>query len=143
MEKLSENPIREFIEKCVKDLIPVIVQEGSETLVDIKQDAKEAWSDFLRKVKEKKYPDYIVAEEVELLNSRALLEIAKKYIVKDSNEVYALKKQDKNSIIVYLAYGKDKTPLEKEHNKYVIIKAEGLSADVLGMFDKSELVILK
>ena len=117
MEKLSENPIREFIEKCVKDLIPVIVQEGSETLVDIKQDAKEAWSDFLRKVKEKKYPDYIVAEEVELLNSRALLEIAKKYIVKDSNEVYALKKQDKNSIIVYLAYGKDKTPLEKEHNK--------------------------
>ena len=32
---------------------------------------------------------------------------------------------------------------ESDKNKYVIIKTEALKSDVLGLFDKTELVILK
>lgn len=44
---------------------------------------------------------------------------------------------------INLAYGKDQELLEKDKNKFIILKAEALSADLLNMFEESELVILK
>ena len=124
-------------------LLPVIIEEGTKTIEGIKQDAKEAWDEFLAKIKENETPANIVALEVELLDSKKLLEIAKANIVNGSNEVYAMKKQKGDNMFVYLAYGKDKVPFESDKNKYVIIKTEALKSDVLGLFDKTELVILK
>lgn len=143
MQNFNSILIQETLQKGIEELSKAISEAGKETLNDISKDAKQAWEDFLKKIREKKTPDYIVAEDVEFLNSKTLLEIAKKYIVKGSNEVYVMRKQEKYCIFVYLAYGKDKTILEKEQNKYVVIKAEGVSADILGMFDNTELVILK
>ncbi len=143
MVNANENPLKDLIEKSLEEVIPEIVNAGKETLDGIKQDTREAWQEFLKNLKENKMPEYIVAEEVEFLNSKKLIEIAKKYIVTGSNEVYVMKRQEKDAVKVFLAYGKDKTPLQKEQNKYVIIKAEGLSADILGMFEQSEVVILK
>lgn len=143
MQNFNSILIQETLQKGIEELSKAISEAGKGTLNDISKDAKQAWEDFLKKIREKKTPDYIVAEDVEFLNSKTLLEIAKKYIVKGSNEVYVMRKQEKNCIFVYLAYGKDKTILEKEQNKYVVIKAEGVSADILGMFDNTELVILK
>ncbi len=143
MQNFNSILIQEALQKGIEELSKAISEAGKETVQDISKDAKQAWEDFLKKIREQKTPDYIVAEDVEFLNTKTLLEIAKKYIVKGSNEVYVMRKQEKNCIFVYLAYGKDKTILEKEQNKYVVIKAEGVSADILGMFDNTELVILK
>ena len=143
MQNFSSILIQEALQKGIEELSKAISEAGKETVKDISKDTKQAWEDFLQKIREKKSLDYIVAEDVEFLNSKTLLEIAKKYIVKGSNEVYVMRKQEKKCIFVYLAYGKDKTILEKEQNKYVVIKAEGVSADILGMFDNKELVILK
>lgn len=44
---------------------------------------------------------------------------------------------------VNLAYGKDQELLEKDKNRFIILKVEALSADLLSMFEESELIILK
>lgn len=126
-----------------KEMVSVIMSEGKSTLEGIKQDTQSLWSEFKKELREMDIPANIVTVDVEFLNSKRLLEIAKENIVPVANEVYAIKKQKSDAVFVYLAYGKDKEPFSKEQNKYVIIKAEGLSADVLGLFSESELVILK
>lgn len=139
-EKL--NSIFETLQKGIQDVIPIIVEEGKNTIDDIAKFAGEEWAKFKENIKSK--PDAKVAtEEVELLNAKKLVEFAKKYRVANANEVYAWKKQGDNAVIVNLAYGKDKEPLDTADNQYVIIKAEGLSADVMNLFKESELVILK
>lgn len=44
---------------------------------------------------------------------------------------------------INLAYGKDQELLEKDKNKFIILKVDALSTEVLNMFEESELVILK
>lgn len=126
-----------------EEMVSLIMSEGKSTLEGIKQDTLSLWTDFKKELAEMDIPANIVTVDVEFLNSKKLLEIAKDNIVLNANEVYAIKKQKSDAVFVYLAYGKDKEPLGKGQNKYVIIKAEGLSADVLGLFSESELVILK
>ena len=58
-------------------------------------------------------------------------------------EVYVWKKAYESGIYINLAYGKDQELLEKDKNKFIILKVEALSADLLSMFEESELVILK
>lgn len=150
MNNSSLKPILDAIECNIKSIteelssnIPGLIEEGTATIKGIKQDAQEAWNEFIQKMNEKKMPANVIATEVEFLNSGKLLEIAKENIIPDSNEVYAIKKEKENAYFIYLAYGKDKNPFEKEQNKYVIIKAEGLSKDIINLFSDSELVILK
>lgn len=126
-------------------LVPTINEEITTTIEGVKQDTEETWAEFLEKIKDAPSPTNIVAVDIELLSSQKLLEIAKQNIVKGSNEVYAMKKTKGDNIFVYLAYGKDKVPFEREHNTYVVIKAEALKSDVLNLFSetKDDLVILK
>lgn len=131
------------IETIVKEVFPVIAEEAKKTIGDIANDAKEAWKEFLNKIKEQKSPSYINATEVELLNTNILLDLIKANIVPNSNEVYVMKKEKEDAYYVYVSYGKDKELIEKEKNKFLVIKAEALSKDVLGLFSESELVILK
>ena len=84
--------------------------------------------------------DYI---KVELLNSTKLIALAKENTVDGANEVYVWKKTYKNGMYINLAYGKDQNLLEKDKNKFIILEAEALSADLLNMFEESELIILK
>lgn len=140
---LVEEKSKELVQGVSEVLIPTVIEEGKATIEGIKQDTKEAWEEFKKKVNTPQMPANFVVKDVEFLNSQKLLEFAKENIVNGSNEVYAIKKQKGNSFFVYLAYGKDKVPFEQDKNKYVIIKAEGLSADILNLFTESELVILK
>lgn len=132
-----------ILDDFTKVIIPSAVEEGKKTLLEIKEDTQKAWDDFKKKIQEEGKPDYLAFEEVEILNSQSLLDFAKKHMVSGANEVYAMKKQKKTACFVYLAYGKDRNLFEKEQNKHVIIKASALTADVLGLFEESELVILK
>lgn len=69
--------------------------------------------------------------------------MAKENIVDGSNEVYVWKKTYESDMYVNLAYGKDQELLEKDKNRFIILKVEALSADLLSMFEESELIILK
>ena len=81
--------------------------------------------------------------EFELFNSSKLITLAKENVVDGANEVYVWKKAYNSGIYINLAYGKDQELLEKDKNKFIILKVEALSADLLSMFEESELVILK
>lgn len=141
--EVIEKGLNEAIKAVPEVIVPTIEEEGRNTVEGIKKDAKELWNEFIQKIKEQKAPTCVVAQNVEILDSSKLLDIAKENIVKGANEVYAMKKQKGDASFVYLAYGKDKEPFDKEHNKYVIIKAEALKSDVLSLFNGTELVILK
>lgn len=81
--------------------------------------------------------------EVKLLNSSKLITLAKENTVAGANEVYVWKKTHKGGMYINLAYGKDQELLEKDKNKFIILKVDALSTEVLNMFEESELVILK
>lgn len=63
------------IETIVKEVFPVVAREAKGTLVDIANDAKDAWKEFLEKIKEQKTPSYVNATEVELLNTNKLFDL--------------------------------------------------------------------
>ena len=51
--------------------------------------------------------------------------------------------QYNNGVYISIAYGNNNNLLENDKNKFIIVKVEALSADLLNMFEESELVILK
>ena len=82
-------------------------------------------------------------KEVDVLDMPTLVDFAKKYIVKSSNETVAMKVMQDDCYFIYLAYSKDRQLLPTQDNKYVIIKAQTLAKEVEELFAESELVILK
>lgn len=81
--------------------------------------------------------------ETDLLSKSDLIDISRKYMVAGCSEVAATKKIKNNIYIVYLAYTKDKVLLPVKQNSYIIIKAKGLSPDVLELFGSDHYIILK
>jgi hypothetical protein len=79
----------------------------------------------------------------ELLKKEDITEAAKNNIVPNSNMVAALLEKKEDIYIVYLAFLRDKELLPLNENRYVVIKAEGLSRDVETLFDGQSLVVLK
>jgi hypothetical protein len=79
----------------------------------------------------------------ELLKKEDITEAAKNNIVPNSNMVAALLEKKEDIYIVYLAFLRDKELLPLNENRYVVIKAEGLSRDVETLFDGQPLVVLK
>jgi hypothetical protein len=79
----------------------------------------------------------------ELLKKEDITEAAKNNIVPNSNMVAALLEKKEDIYIVYLAFLRDKELLPSNENRYVVIKAEGLSRDVETLFDGQSLVVLK
>lgn len=137
LEKMKQEMV-----KTVKETAPVIFEEGLKTAQGIYEDAQSEWKSFLEYLKREKVRN-VVYHEVQFLNAETLLDFAKQYFVDGAEELYALKEQKGNDLYFQLVYGKDHEPFVSEQNQYVIIKAEGASADVLGLFAESELVILQ
>ena len=71
----------------------------------------------------------------ELLKKEDITEAAKNNIVPNSNMVAALLEKKEDIYIVYLAFLRDKELLPLNENRYVVIKAEGLSRDVETLLD--------
>lgn len=139
--KPNKNVVDIFV-KFFEEAIPVILEEGKKAMGDIANNTKEQVGDFLKELNTKTAQN-VEFKEVELLNSSKLITFAKENIVPGANEVYAWKKQYKDGIYINLAYGNDQNLLDNDKNKFIIIKAEALTADLLNMFEESELVILK
>lgn len=126
-----------------KQIVDTMLEEGKRTVDEIMTDAKEQYDAFLKDIQQQPVSNNVDFQKFELLNSSKLIALAKESKVEGANEVYVWKIQKDNGIYINLAYGKDKELLVTDKNKFVIIKAEALSADLLNMFEKSELVILK
>lgn len=82
-------------------------------------------------------------KEVETLDMPTLVSFAKQYIVSSSNEIVVMKVTQEDGFYIYMAYSKDRQLLSTSDNKYLIIKAQGLSQDVEDLFKESEIIILK
>ena len=125
-----------------EEVVPVVIEEGKKAIGEIAENTKEQVNEFIEELNTEKEVD-VDFREIELLNSSKLITLAKENIVDGANEVYVWKKAYKSGMYINLAYGKDQELLEKDKNKFIILKAEALSADLLNMFEESELVILK
>lgn len=126
-----------------KQVVDTVLEEGKRTVGEIMTEAKEQYDAFLKDIQQQPVPSNVEFQEFELLNSAKLIALAKDNKVEGANEVYAWKIQKDNGIYINLAYGKDKELLVTDNNKFIVIKAEALSVDLLNMFEKSNLVILK
>jgi hypothetical protein len=134
--------IIDVFKSLFEEVVPVVIEEGKKAIGEIAENTKEQVNEFIEELNTEKEVD-VDFREIELLNSSKLITLAKENIVDGANEVYVWKKAYKSGMYINLAYGKDQELLEKDKNKFIILKAEALSADLLNMFEESELVILK
>ena len=134
--------IIDVFKSLFKEVVPVVIEEGKKAIDEITKNTKEQVNEFIEELNTEKEVD-VDFRELELLNSSKLITLAKENIVDGANEVYVWKKAYKSGVYINLAYGKDQELLEKDKNKFIILKAEALGADLLNMFKESELVILK
>ena len=134
--------IIDVFKSLFEEVVPVVIEESKKAIGEIAENTKEQVNEFIEELNTEKEVD-VDFREIELLNSSKLITLAKENIVDGANEVYVWKKAYKSGMYINLAYGKDQELLEKDKNKFIILKAEALSADLLNMFEESELVILK
>ena len=134
--------IIDVFKSLFEEIVPVVIEEGKKAIDEITKNTKEQVNEFIEELNTEKEVN-VDFREVELLNSSKLITLAKENIVDGANEVYVWKKAYKSGVYINLAYGKDQELLEKDKNKFIILKAEALGADLLNMFKESELVILK
>lgn len=134
--------IIDVFKSLFEEIVPVVIEEGKKSIDEITKNTKEQVNEFIEELNTEKEVD-VDFREIELLNSSKLITLAKENIVDGANEVYVWKKAYKSGVYINLAYGKDQELLEKDKNKFIILKAEALGADLLNMFKESELVILK
>ena len=134
--------IIDVFKSLFEEIVPVVIEEGKKAIDEITKNTKEQVNEFIEELNTEKEVD-VDFREIELLNSSKLITLAKENIVDGANEVYVWKKTYKSGVYINLAYGKDQELLEKDKNKFIILKAEALGADLLNMFKESELVILK
>ena len=134
--------IIDVFKSLFEEIVPVVIEEGKKAIDEIAKNTKEQVNEFVEELNTEKEVD-VDFREIELLNSSKLITLAKENIVDGANEVYVWEKAYKSGVYINLAYGKDQELLEKDKNKFIILKAEALGADLLNMFKESELVILK
>ena len=134
--------IIDVFKSLFEEIVPVVIEEGKKAIDEITKNTKEQVNEFIEELNTEKEVD-VDFREIELLNSSKLITLAKENVVDGANEVYVWKKAYNSGIYINLAYGKDQELLEKDKNKFIILKAEALGADLLNMFKESELVILK
>lgn len=137
----------------------MIITEGTKSLIGKAVEQLKDYiqnSDLLKKVKVAYLPILqeliqnfmnetefdIFGEEVTSLTIEQLVNIAKKYMVSDANEIVVIKKQESDATILYLSYAKDRELIERGKNKYIIIKATELTNEVSELFTESDLIIL-
>ena len=136
----ANKQIIDIFKNLFEEVGPVVIEEGKKAMDEIAKNTKEQVKEFIERLNTEVAVDYI---KVELLNSTKLIALAKENTVDGANEVYVWKKTYKNGMYINLAYGKDQNLLEKDKNKFIILEAEALSADLLNMFEESELIIVK
>lgn len=143
--EMLKSELKQQLLKLYKEVLPVVLKKGGEALGGIVEDAKEEWSHFWTCLKhdEEAKPKNVVFQEVELLNYNLLKQLVREYRVMGANEAYVIKIQEGGYIYFQICYGVDKNPFDTNDNKFVVIKADAVSGDVLREFGESDVIILK
>ena len=134
----------QFIEIVSSQLTQLIVEVGGPVIQEKVGDAidlaiknsKDFFKSFNMKAHNKAY-------DIDVLEKKGLIKIAKECMVSGSNEVIVTKKTHKNQYIVYLSYMKDKELIPIEKNIYLIIRSKAITPDILDLFGSEQYIILK
>lgn len=141
-----------MLEKKLVPLLEDVSKRWTEIMEvgkEVSRDMKEAWSNNMERLAEtdKNIEAANKADvtnvEVEFLQTQQLMQIAKSIIAPgaDGIAVFRIKGED-GAAIINLANVKGRELLSPETNKYAIIKAGALSADVKELFADGELQVL-
>ncbi len=134
--------LKEFFEALSKQVVPTVVDEAKKSGKEILQYACEAWEEFKKGIESTPGSNFVY-KNIEILDMPTLLNISKENLVEEADEIYVWKKKTDNSFLVYLTYGKNREMFDQKENKFVIIEAATLEAEVLKLFSESDVVILK
>lgn len=145
MEIISQNIIDSSSEKMegfVNEAIDHLAEYGAKMVEEVKKEFMPLLEDLLKNLTGE-IKGFAFGKEVETLDLQTFVGFAKKYIVKKSNEIVAVKVKQNDTFLIYLAYSFDRQLLPVSENRFVIIKAKTLSKEVENLFAESEVVILK
>ncbi|MCR5180059.1 MAG: hypothetical protein K6C30_02425 [Bacteroidaceae bacterium] len=140
-EKIVDTTM-EQLSTLVEDAVNCVKEYGSKLLSKAQKEFLPLMEDFIKNIKGD-IKGTALGKEVETLDLATLVAFAKKYIVPGCNEIVAMKMQETDATIIYLSYSKDRQLLPADQNRYLIIKAKQLAADISELFNESEIVILK
>lgn len=149
MKVISENVgpmVVDTVKKLIEEAIPRIkeflkttgIEKIGEAGKDLLPTITMMIDDLTGKNRERVY-----GKEVETLDMATLVEFTKRYVPAGSNEVVAIRKQEADGNIIFLAYSKDKQLLPVDENHHLIFKAGNLAEEVSALFAESEVIIIK
>ena len=140
--KDAQKEVKQEIEKESAKWIPEVLEEIKSTTKELSREAKDAYLRFIEDIKNDSSLNAKVVE-CQFLTSEQFFSVVKENIAPNSTEAYAWKIQNNSRLCIHVSYGNDRRLIEKENNVFVVIIASGVSMDVLGMFEESDLIILK
>lgn len=88
-------------------------------------------------------PENVKEYKEDILEAGRFMELAKKHIVKNSNEIHLLKREDNAKLLINFCYGKDGEMIEEDKNCFVTLEVSALSTDVAALFAENDFIILK
>lgn len=148
MKVISENVgpnVVDTVKKLIEEAIPRIKEFVTTGIEKIGEAGKDLLPIITMMIEDLtgKNQGRVYGKEVETLDMPTLVEFTKKYVPAGSNEVVAIRKQEADGYIIFLAYSKDKQLLPVKDNHHLIIKAGNLAEEVAALFSESEIIIIK
>lgn len=140
-ENVSTSKVK-LLEGLVDKAIEGLKNFGKTCIDTVKNDFIPLLDDLMKQISGE-MQGIAFGKEVEELDLKTLISFAQQYIVKNSNEIVALKTLQDESYFIYMAFSKDRKLMSKEKNKYLIVKAKSLSKEVSDLFSESDLIIIK
>ena len=120
-----------------------IARKKTHSIVDGLYNRMNTIEDAVRDIFQNELKECEITEDIDILDSRKLFDTAKKNIVSESNAVAVYKEEKRDVIYIYITYCKDKELMPEEENKYILLKASGITKDVRNLFSSSDVIILK
>lgn len=131
-----------MIDEMMDDALSMLVESAKDQLKNSVSESLPKLRNMLSKALEMAKLN-IVVEDVDSLTLKKLVEIASVHKVKDSTEVAAFKTATEEEYIIYLAYTCNRELIEKNNNKYIIIRSQSLARNVETLFNNDQLILLQ
>ena len=139
--KVESTVKKERTHEYIEEFFNKLKEKKNKAAVFIKEEMIPYLNLMMENIKDC-FGDYVVMEEVDVLDKDLLVSIAKKYMVEEANQVAAYKTLKEDDTIIYLTYCRNRERLPKEKNKLVIITAEAVNKATKELFKESDLIIL-
>lgn len=128
-----------LLQEYLPELVDVAKEEIRKTVIKVQKELMPTIKDMVKGMMKSKS---VSSVEVDILTKQKVISIAQQNIAPGANGIAALKLQKDSKYFIYLANCKDKELLDESVNKYMVIKANEIDADVKGLFEENDLIIL-